>query len=191
MNAVLLAGCASVPVQVNETSERVRAQIERLRSAPCCTPLSGITYVPISKGESPHFQIDESSPIVQVLNGKAYAGGIEIPPRLSVTYLTVRGFGIGIWAPSSTNFLPAFLFFDGFGAPLKDAVKWSVRPARADWNNRSSLEALIELPPSKVPTRVLVYADPAELNKRTPKIVDAGVFMVPNGPFGSFRVYLP
>lgn len=185
-----LSACASVPEQANETTERNRQLIEKMMTASCCTPLSQLSFVPLLKGQSPIFKIDETSPLIRVPGGRSYAAGIEVPAHSSPIYLVVRGFGVGIYAPSSSNFQPAFIPLDEEGIPM-EPLTYSIRAARADWTNRPSLEATIELRPSSKPLRIVIYTDPATLNRRTPVIVDNGTYLVPNGPFGSFRAYLP
>jgi hypothetical protein len=188
---LLVAGCASNAELANESASRAERDVATLNAAACCTPTSSIDYVPIASGRSSLIEIGPRSPVIALSSGRSYAAGFLVPPRPSKTYLTVRSFGVGIWAPTSLNFYPSFLFFDDRGVPLISTIQWTIRPVRADWVDRANLEALIELPPSSTPTRVLVYTKPEDVNKRTPLVVDAGVHMVPNGVHGSVRAILP
>ena len=187
----LLAGCATTAEQANESTARIDADVSTLNSAPCCANASTIKYLEIRSGRNSIVPIDESSPIISLSNGRSYAVGFLAPPRTRTTSLTIRAFGVGIYAPTSVNFFPSFLFYNEDGAPIEITIPWTLRPVRADWVDRASLEALIELPPSTTPTRVLVYTRPDSVTKRSPVIVANGTYLVPNGLFGSVRAIWP
>jgi len=190
--ASVLAGCATTAEQANERAKLNSQELDRLNAAPCCRPLSNLRYVDLRSGRSEIFSVDQSTPIVLVENGRSHALGFRVPPRQTTTYLTIRAFSSGsIMAYSSAPFFPSFMFFNDDGTPINATIPVAIRPVRADWVDRPSLEATIELPPSTVATRIVVYTKPENINKRSPLIVDAGVFMVPNGIYGSVRAILP
>ena len=188
----LIAGCATTAELANETTQRNQSDMEQLNAAVCCTPPSGLQYIDLRSGRTDVIPIDMTSPIIALATGRSHAIGFRAPQRQSTTYLTVRAFSTGsIMAPSSATFLPAFLFFNDDGTPIETPISWTVRAIRAGWVDRPSLEALIELPPSPTPTRIVVYTRPETINKRSPIIVDNGTFMVPNGVFGAVRAIWP
>ena len=190
--AYALAGCATTAEQANERAALNKQEVELLNAAPCCTALSSLRYVDIRSGRSDVFPINASTPIILAENGRSHALGFRVPPRQATTYLTVRAFGAGsIMAHSMAPFLPAFLFLNDDGTPIESRVPLTIRPVKADWVDRPSLEATIELPPSSVATRIVVYTRPENVNRRSPVIVDIGVFLVPNGIYGSVRAILP
>jgi hypothetical protein len=189
---LLLVACASTAEQANETATRNLADVAVLNAAPCCVSPADIPYVDLRSGRTDKIPINQTTPVVAVGTGRSHAVGFRAPPRLAPTYLVIRTFSGGsAFAPGAANFVPSFLFFNDDGTSIETAIKWTIRSSRSDWIDGSHLEATIELPPSPTPTRVLVYTEPSAINKRSPIIVDAGAYLVPNGIYGAVRAIWP